>query len=63
MQLLRETPDITSQSKLPEVKHKIDRDPRYKAVDSDRTRQKWFREYTDDMVSILKVPAYQTIFK
>ena len=51
-QLLRETPDITSTSKLNDVRHKIDHDPRYKAVGSEEKKQKWFKEYTDDMVSV-----------
>ena len=49
MQLLRETPDITSTSKLEDVEHKINHDPRYKAVDTD-ARKAWFKEYVDDMV-------------
>jgi hypothetical protein len=49
MQLLRETPDITSTSRLEDVEHKINHDPRYKAVDKD-ARQAWFKEYVDDMV-------------
>lgn len=55
MQLLRETPDITSRSKFDDVKHKIDKDPRYKAVGSDSRRQKWFKEFTDDMVSMFNI--------
>ncbi|KAL4235974.1 hypothetical protein ACF0H5_004362 [Mactra antiquata] len=49
MQLLRETPDITSTTRLSDVEHKIDSDPRYQAVDAD-ARQRWFNEYVDDML-------------
>lgn len=49
MQLLRETPEITSTSRFEDVEHKINHDPRYKAVDSD-ARKQWFKEYVDDMV-------------
>lgn len=49
MQLLRETPDITSTSCLSDVEYKLQNDPRYMAVDADN-RQKWFNEYVNDMV-------------
>ncbi|XP_053395100.1 uncharacterized protein LOC123524192 isoform X10 [Mercenaria mercenaria] len=49
MQLLRETPDITSTSRLEDVEHKISHDPRYKAVDKS-ARRKWFKEYVDDLL-------------
>ena len=45
MQLLADTPDITRHSKWGDVKHKIDKDPRYKAVDSNPQREDWFKEY------------------
>ena len=45
MQLLADTPDITRDSKWADVKHKIDQDPRYQAVDSSHQREDWFKEY------------------
>ena len=45
MQLLADTPDITRDSKWGDVKHKIDSDPRYKAVESPHQREDWFKEY------------------
>ena len=45
MQLLADTPDIHRHSKWADVKHKIDSDPRYKAVDSNHQREDWFKEY------------------
>ena len=45
-QLLKETPEVDSRSRLSDVKKKIESDPRYKAVDGDPRREDWFREYT-----------------
>ena len=45
MQLLKDTPDIDRHSKWGDVKHKIDTDPRYMAVDSNSKRERWFKEY------------------
>ena len=44
-QLLKETPEVDSRSRLSDVKKKIESDPRYKAVDSDGRREDWFKEY------------------
>ncbi|XP_044737437.1 transcription elongation regulator 1 [Chrysoperla carnea] len=43
--MLREHSDIDRHSRWPDVKKKIDSDPRYRAVDSSSTREDWFREY------------------
>ena len=45
MQLLNDTPDINRHSKWGDVKHTIDRDPRYQAVGSSSLREDWFDEY------------------
>ena len=45
MQLLKDTPDIDRHSKWGDVKHKVDTDPRYIAVDSSSRRERWFNEY------------------
>ena len=45
MQLLNDTPDINRHSKWGDVKHRIDRDPRYQAVGSSPLREDWFDEY------------------
>lgn len=43
--MLREHSDIDRHTRWPDVKKKVDSDPRYRAVDSSSTREDWFREY------------------
>ena len=48
-QLLKETPDINRNSRWGDVKHRIDTDPRYIAVDSSPKREEWFKDYVKDL--------------
>ena len=48
-QLLKETPDISRNSRWGDVKHRIDTDPRYIAVDSSPKREEWFKDYVKDL--------------
>ena len=45
MQMLKEQPDITRHSKWNDVRPKLEKDPRYQAVDSNSRRERWFNEY------------------
>ena len=48
-QLLKEVPDLDRHSQWKDVKPKIERDPRYQAVDSDAKREQWFNDYVKDL--------------
>ena len=45
MQMLKDTPDITRHSRWNDVRPKVEKDPRYQAVDSNSRRERWFNEY------------------
>ena len=45
MQMLKDTPDVTRHSRWNDVKPKVEKDPRYQAVDSNSRRERWFKEY------------------
>ena len=51
MRLLRETPQIHSQSTWPEARQEIDLDPRFQAVPLEALREEWFNEYIQNLVS------------
>ena len=47
--LLDDTPDINRHSKWGDVKHKIEADPRYRAIDSALKKEQWFNDYLKDL--------------
>ena len=49
-QLLKDTPDIDRHSRWNDVKHKIDSDPRYIAIDSNARREDWFKEFIRNQI-------------
>lgn len=53
IQLLQDTPAITTDSMWHESRHLIDIDLRYQAVESDLLREQWFRQYVNQLVSAL----------
>jgi len=52
MQLLADTPSITSYSHYPDVREDISHDPRFQNVDSEEQRQAYFDEHINNMVHI-----------
>lgn len=50
MQLLADTPSITSYSRYPEVREDISHDPRFKNVDTEEQRVAYFDEYIQGLV-------------
>lgn len=50
MQLLKDTPEVHSQSRWEGVKDYLANDPRYQAVGSDAQREAWFDEYIENLV-------------
>lgn len=50
MQLLADTPSITSYSRYPDVREDISHDPRFQNVDTEEQRAAYFKEYIQGLV-------------
>jgi len=52
MQLLADTPSVTSYSRYPDVREDIAHDPRFQNVDTEEQREHYFHEYTTNLVTV-----------
>ncbi|XP_052774510.1 band 4.1-like protein 3 isoform X8 [Mya arenaria] len=59
LQLLEDTPSITSYSRYPDVKEDIAHDPRFQNVDTEEQREQYFSEYT----TALKKAGYMQLLR
>jgi len=62
-QLLHDTSGISRQSYWPDVRLRLEYDPRYRAVDSNARREDWFREYCQSLNYVVRQPSFSSLHK